>query len=458
MFVRIKQFITRKLGVDKAIFYTLVGRSLGIPVSVLTIFFIARFLSPEEQGYYYTFGSIVALQVFFELGLGGIITQFVAHEVSHLKWNGNEFEGEERYKSRLASLLRFCTKWYLIFAGAIVVLLMIAGFTFFSHYDAHGKDISWALPWIILVAGTAFNFLIAPITSFVEGLGKVKEMAEIRLIQQVLQPIVVWGGFALGAKLFVSGMDAILKVSVVFLFILNSHIRKMLVSIWKEKVSEYISYKKEIFPLQWRIAVSWVSGYFIFQLFNPVLFATEGAKVAGQMGLTMQALNALQALALSWINTKVPRISGHIALKEYVQLDTMFNKTFKQVMAIGFCFLILFVSVLIVFQKMDVCLFGVELSDRFLPVIPLLLMAWCTFTMIPVNCWATYLRCHKKEPLMLNSVVLGISSSVCTVTFGNLYGLMGIVVSFALLRLLSLVWIRYVYKTKKIEWHQDGIE
>ena len=87
----LKQFVTQKLGVDKAIFYTLVGRSLGIPVSVLTIFFIARYLSPEEQGYYYTFGSIVALQVFFELGLTGIITQFVAHEASHLSWNGREF-------------------------------------------------------------------------------------------------------------------------------------------------------------------------------------------------------------------------------------------------------------------------------------------------------------------------------------------------------------------------------
>ena len=215
----LKQFVTQKLGVDKAIFYTLVGRSLGIPVSVLTIFFIARYLSPEEQGYYYTFGSIVALQVFFELGLTGIITQFVAHEASHLSWNGREFVGEEKYKSRLASLLRFCAKWYSLFAGFIVVLLLVAGITFFNHYNAHGKDINWALPWIILVMGTAFNFLIAPITSFVEGLGKVKEMAQIRLIQQVCQPIVVWGGFILGAKLFVLGMDALLKVSVVLFFI-----------------------------------------------------------------------------------------------------------------------------------------------------------------------------------------------------------------------------------------------
>ena len=37
-------------------------------------------------------------------------------------------------------------------------------------------------------------------------------------------------------------------------------------------------------------------GYFIFQLFNPVLFATEGAVVAGQMGMTLAALNGIKHL------------------------------------------------------------------------------------------------------------------------------------------------------------------
>lgn len=258
----------------------------------------------------------------------------------------------------------------------------------------------------------------------------------------------------MGAKLFVSGMDALLKVCVVLFFICNSSIFKMLKSIWKENVSEVISYKKEIFPLQWRIAVSWISGYFIFQLFNPVLFATEGAKVAGQMGLTLQALNALQALTLSWINTKVPRISGLIALKEYVQLDTLFNKTFKQVMAIGLTFVSLFVIVLITFQDLNITLFGVDFGTRFLPAIPLILMAWATISMMPVNCWATYLRCHKKEPLMLNSVVMGILCCVSTLLFGKTYGLLGIVYSFAVLRLISLFWVHKIFQTNKRYWHE----
>ena len=56
---------------------------------------------------------------------------------------------------------------------------------------------------------------------------------------------------------------------------------------------------QEIFPFQWKIALSWISGYLIFQLFNPVLFATEGSKIAGQMGMTMVAISGISSISIS---------------------------------------------------------------------------------------------------------------------------------------------------------------
>lgn len=91
-----------------------------------------------------------------------------------------------------------------------------------------------------------------------------------------------------------------------------------------------VNYRLEIFPFQWKIALSWISGYFIFQLFNPVLFATEGAIVAGQMGMTLTVLNSIMALSFSWMTTKVPVYSELIAKKDYNQLDSLFNKALIQ--------------------------------------------------------------------------------------------------------------------------------
>lgn len=452
--LKFRYFITQKLGVDKAIFFTLLSRGLQISTALFTVFFIAKNLSPEEQGFYYTFGSIVALQVFFELGLTSIITQFVAHEASHLKLNSEfKMEGEALYRSRLSSLLKFCTKWYLIIAFLVFVALGTLGSIFFTKYSVEHKDIEWFLPWILLAIGTAFNLLLSPITAFLEGLGKVKEVAQLRFVQQIIHPIVVWGGLSIGGKLFVSGADAFIRVFVVAIILIKSPFFKILKNIWMDSGIEKVLYMKEIFPYQWRIALSWVSGYFIFQLFNPVLFATEGAKVAGQMGMTLTALNGVQSLTQSWINTKVPKMSGLIAQKDYKNLDSLFAKTMKQMLLIGTLAILCFVAVIYLIQSQGITFLGMDIGNRFLPIIPLSLMAWSSWTMVPISPWATYLRCHKKEPLLLNSVVMGILCCLSTVTLGYKYGLYGITIGFAALRIISLSWIYHTYKTKKREWH-----
>lgn len=448
-------FVVQKLGVDKAVFFTLLGRGLQIATALFTVVFIARYLSADEQGYYYTFGSIVAIQVFFELGLTQIITQFVAHEASHLQIVDNvRLEGDERYKSRLSSLLRFCAKWYLVFSAILLVVLSIVGYVFFWKYQSSKEPIEWRLPWILLAVGTAFNLLLSPVLAFIEGLGKVKEVAEIRLVQQIIHPIVIWGGLAIGSKLFVSGADAILRVVVVGFILLKSPFYKLLKNIWLSQRESKVSYMEEIFPYQWRIALSWVSGYFIFQLFNPVLFATEGAKVAGQMGMTIAALNGLQTLTLSWINTKVPMMSSLIAQRKFIELDSLFNATMKRMLLIGTISLLAFLAIMYIIQSYDIRPFGIEIGNRFLSIVPLTLMAWAIFTMFPINGWATYLRCHKKEPLLLNSVVVAILCCLSTLILGNQYGLMGMTIGFALLRFVSLTWIYIIYKIKKYEWHQ----
>jgi len=453
-----RTFITQKLGVDKAIFFTLIGKMLQMSTAFFSVLFIAKFLSPNQQGYYYTFGSIVAIQVFFELGLTGIITQFVAHEASHLQISQLAINGDTVYQSRLASLLKICFKWYVIISIVLFIVLSIVGFLFFSFFNNNSADIQWRGPWLLLVFGTVVNFLTTPLVAIVEGLGYVKEIAKFRMVQQISQPIALWGGLWLGADLYVSGLDVACRSLIMLFLIVKSPIFQILKKIWSVNIKEIVSYRNEIFPYQWRIAVSWISGYFIFQLFNPVLFATEGPEIAGQMGMTMQALNALLALTLAWISTKVPKISGLIALKAYSNLDQLFGKTFKQVVGIGFVIVVFFVGSIIVVQDFNIRVFSIDIGNRFLPKIPLLLMSWSVFTMFPINCWAIYLRSHKKEPLMVNSVVMGLLCCMSTITLGNLFGLNGIVYSFAILRFVSLGWIYYVYRTKKVEWHQNKKE
>ena len=143
--------IAQKIGLDKAIAYSSGSRVIGGLTGVLSVFFITTFLTGVEQGFYYTFGSILALQVFFELGLTGIMTQYVAHEASHLHLNCDlEYEGEEKYRSRLSSLVHFCVKWYAVLAVIAFVFLIIVGFVFFGSYVKEHAGVSWQFPWVII--------------------------------------------------------------------------------------------------------------------------------------------------------------------------------------------------------------------------------------------------------------------------------------------------------------------
>lgn len=446
--------LARKIGMDGAIAYSSAARIFQAFAGVVSVFVLAYFLSGPEQGYYFTFNSILAAQIFFELGFTGIMTQYVAHEVVHLNLNESYiYEGEERFKSRLAYLVRFCLKWYIVVAVLFFAIIVVVGFVYFGRFASSEDNINWQAPWILLSFSTAIKLFQSPFTAIYTGLGKVKEMNKIAFYQQLIIPISQWVLFACGLKLYVIGIGSLLAVLIWWVFVLQSGLWRILFNLLKEKVTETISYMKEIFPYQWKIALSWVSGYFIYQLFNPVLFATEGAVIAGQMGMTVQVLNTIQGFSFSWQNTKIPRYCGLIEMKQYTELDTVFNKTLKQMVAVCSAILVIFYAVIFVLRATSFSIGDTVLADRFLSLIPMALMTIPVVVNQFVYSWATYLRCHKQEPFLVNSIFAGIACCLSTLLFGKLYGLYGITIGYCTISILFFPWGYWIYKTKKLEWH-----
>lgn len=444
--------LSTKLGVDGAIAYTVLSRVIQASGGVISIIFIAKYLSLVEQGYYYTFGSVLAIQIFFELGLSNIITQFVAHEMAHLSWKSQtQLEGSEESLSRLSSLLHFCVKWFAITAAVLLVALVIIGYGFFTKYGKDDVNLHWQTPWLLLSVTTACSLLISPILAYFEGLNKVKEVAVIRLVQQSFQLFLLLVFLTCGFKLYASPLAALMAFTIAPIWIFYSYKKHLLKNIWLALREWRVNYKLEIFPYQWRIALSWISGYFIFQLFNPVLFATEGSEVAGQMGMSLAALGGILSISMSWFNTKVPAFSTFIAKKEYKSLDSLFIKTLKQASSISLAGLTVFVVAILVLQH-----YNVSLAFRFLPVPHLILLSAATFANQFISGFATYLRCHKQEPFLITSIVMGCLTAASTIGLGKLFGLSGIVIGYSTLTVfVSLTWAIIIFRQKKQLWHQQ---
>ena len=142
---RIKHWI----GLDRAIIFTLLARSWSMLAGVCNTTRISRFLSPAVQGYFYTFSSLVAIQVVLELGFSFVILQMAAHERTRLTQFDNQgIAGDPIAHTRLASIPK---------DGAVVYKgrgrhgdgALVYGVYFFNSHWKPGEPVHWLMPWCL---------------------------------------------------------------------------------------------------------------------------------------------------------------------------------------------------------------------------------------------------------------------------------------------------------------------
>ena len=199
----------QQAGVDRAVSYTLLSRGLQLILAPVSLLLVARFLSPVQQGFYYTFASLLALQIFFELGLSYVVLQFASHEKARLTWTERgTLEGDAAAKLRLGSLLRLALTWYGVAACLMVVLILPIGLVFFGRNSSAASGGGWQLPWIWLTLTTAGTMLVSPVFAVLEGCGLVAEVARFRTVQVGAAYGAAWLALFLGAGLLASPIMA----------------------------------------------------------------------------------------------------------------------------------------------------------------------------------------------------------------------------------------------------------
>src|SRR5580704_258814 len=443
-----RRWIRRVLGVDRAIGFTVLARFWSSAAGLVTVALIARFLSPAEQGYYYTFGSLVALQIVFELGFSYVILQLASHERARLSISADyEITGEPVAHARLASVIQKSVRWYSVAAVLMAATLVPVGFHFFATHQHAGPTVFWRLPWCFAALMAALNFQIDPFLSFLEGCGYVPEVARLRFIQSVSGSLLAWCALASHHGLLAPSMMLFGMASTALVWLVRK--RKLLLGLLRYHAGEHrIQWAEEVWPFQWRIAVSWFCGYFIFWLFNPVLFAYRGPVEAGQMGMSLSLVNAILNVAISWISTKSAPFGTMIARKEYQQLDRTFFKALWQAFAVSLAGALTawLGCVYLNFQHLR---FALRLLDPFSLGLLLILM----ITNVVISSEAIYLRAHKQEVFFINSILEAVTVTIFTLSFGRYYGARGIAISCCIGNLIGLVWATYKFQKYRRLWH-----
>lgn len=388
---------------ERAQIVSLAARGAQISSGFITLLVVGHFFDLRTQGYFFTFNSLIALQVFAEMGLSMVLIQFAAHEMPRLRWDQGILTGDPVSKGRMKQLLHFSFMWFGVTAVLLLVLLIPGGMWFFAHSTvAEAQPTSVMASWSLLVLFVSGNLLVTALCNIIEGTGQVSEVAAVRLAQAVSGAAVAWASIAAGAGLMALALQNFTMLAIGLAYLLGQR-RTFLVDLLKAPpAADSLRWKSDIFPFQWRIAVSWLSGYFIFQFSTPLLFASHGPEAAGRMGMSMQIFSAISSVCIIFISARAPAFGRLVASQARTELDNLFRRSMIQSFGSLAAMLVLVLLALAVAPQLDP-----GIGSRMLSFTQSTWLALACLGSHAVYAQAIYLRTHKQEPFMKLSVVNG---------------------------------------------------
>lgn len=454
----------QRFGVDRAVSYAVAARVWQLLSGQVTALLIIFALTKIEQGYYYAFMYLLAMQIFVELGLHVVLINVASHEWSQLQTVDGRVTGDSNAHSRLASLCRVASRWYTAAAIAFVVVVSTAGYVYFDSGGgtedvadvAEGMSVDWAAPWLTLVVLTGMQLVILPRSSILEGCDQLPVVNRIRFYQSMAGSIVVWLIMSCGFGVWALCGSAVVRLLGEF-YLVKKRYGAFFESLQQTESDESVDWKAEVVPLQWRIAVQGILHWFATHLAGLVLFKAHGEEVGGRFGLMWTVLAAIQGASLSWVETRRPLFGQLIAERNYPELDRQFFRlsriSFLLVTA-GVSLFVLGVYTVNAFPNFVFTRIAARVPDLWSTAI--FALAFAAYH--PALCTNLYVRAHKRDPFLIPAVVSSLSIAVLVFVLGKEYGIRGSGIGYLIGvgAIQTPLWVTVWWVTRKT-WHGEEV-
>jgi hypothetical protein len=435
---------------ERATVYAMTNRLWSSAGGLMTAALIAVFFNPELQGFYYTFASLLSLQTFVELGFGELIQQFVSHEWALT--DSPDASVRRRAEDRLGALLRMSLGWYAHVSLLLLAGLGIGGSVYFRWFSPGTSGLSWSLAWWLATLATAAGVFLTPFFSFLEGANRIERTHGTRLAQSLASRVTGFAAIWSGAGIFTVSLTRASSLVAGAVGTAGEG-RELLRRFWRRGAEPRVSWREEIWPLQWKFALSWLSGYAVTSLFTPVLFAFHGPEVAGRMGMTAAAAAAITSAAFAATATKVPRLASFAARREFRAMDALFRRAALSSLALATFGALSFLLGIVAARALHLAI-----ASRFLPPFEAALFLVAVVIQQLRFAMGSYLRAHKEEPFVVLAVFEGVLAIFCLTILGRSYGSLEMVSGFLGLTSVTLVPAVAIFGRCRSLWHRRVLE
>ena len=400
-FARLRH-VARGLQLDRAVLYILVLRLWQLLAGPVTVLLIVRYFSPEMQGFYYAFGSLLAFQTLFDLNVTVVLLVGAGREWIALDLDSHgRVTGESTAAEQLASLARFGTVWY---RGAAALCLLFVGGAGFLIFRQQGLGASDQLAWGVTILAASLILTLLPRMAILQGCHQILAVNRNLALQSICGSLVVWTCLVVGLGLWAVPCAWLVRLGW-DVWLVHGRFGPLFASL-RHRTAHAINWKADLWPLQWRLAVQSIASAVATASFVLSLFIMHSEAAAGRIGMTFSVLHMLLWGGLAWLQTRVPKLSGLAKHEERGQYDRLFIRITLLTTAAVLSGALAGWFVILGLDYFDIHVGEVRLADRFVSPISFALMAIAIIAQHIINCLTTYSRTRQREAFVLPNVIL----------------------------------------------------
>lgn len=400
-----------------ALIYYWLSQAVRIFTGPLLLLFLAKYLSVDELGFYYSFFSVQASGQLLEAGMGFVMMQSFAKRMNGLKFYNGTLLGDFNKRLIIYKYFFFLISWQFFVSIAFLVTSSIVGFIIFHDYTG---SISWEYPLILLIIAGSINLYITCLSSITEGFQRPDKLYRIGLISGLCSSLSMMTFLYFDFGLYSIGLSQIISATVtasLHLLNLKLFLRqgfKLIINEKKFGKQALFDIFLEIRPYFSRTSLTWITGYFYWNSLNLLSFKLEGAAFAGKLGFTLALIKAVSSLSESFVTTK---------RSYYVKLisDNQHNiaiKNFRRNNYLTLSFFLIGVSLIIFIKNYDI----LTISEKLLSLNETVFYCIGYLFIVLITNMALYIRSHFVEPFVIFSIsqsVLFTAGIYITLSAGN---------------------------------------
>lgn len=357
-------------------------------VALLAIAWLAaRRLTGTDLGYFFSFLSFGALIQLADFGLSYAALQTAGH-----------LAGTDRLHE-LPGLAKRVAAWNLFATCLATAAVAALGVVVFPGPDSD-PAVLWQRPWAGYLLAVFANQLTIPRLALREGGGKVSQVWAVRLVQEWAAGLACLIALQVGAGLWSLSIFVGARALVATLWLVGGDPLPAVEGAPPFSLDRWMS---EVWPFQWKIGLSFLSGFLIFRAFTPIVFYENGPVAAGQFGLAISMMNLLISVSSAWPMSQAARYAALNAGGRFGELRREFPVMLWASTALAAVATVTLSVALWQARRFGFAI-ALSLPDPYTTAVVLATAVIHHF----VVCFAVYLRAEGREPLLVASVGGGV--------------------------------------------------